>query len=108
MALRSTLRLNSRRGEDMPGHHPTRRGVLLGLGAVAAWSWMPRLGLAAPGRDPRYLAVILRGGLDGLAAVPPAFDPDYRRIRAGSPIGEDGSLPGLPLDGGYVLNPHLS
>lgn len=91
----------------MLGHHPTRRGVLLGLGAVAAWTLMPRAGLAATGRDPRYLTIIMRGGLDGLAAVAPAFDPDYQRIRAGSLIGEDGNMPGLPLDGGYVLNPRL-
>ncbi|MDQ0472866.1 DUF1501 domain-containing protein [Labrys wisconsinensis] len=92
----------------MLGHHPTRRGVLLGLGAVAAWSLMPRPGLAAAGRDPRYLTIIMRGALDSLAAVAPTFDPDYQRIRAGSLIGEDGNLAGLPLGSGYVLNPHLS
>ena len=88
----------------MLGHHPTRRGVLLGLGAVAAWSMMPRAGLAATGRDPRYLTIIMRGGLDGLAAVAPVGDPDYARLRAAIAAPLSGEGAGLPLDGFFALN----
>jgi len=48
--------------------------------AVPAAGW-PRLVLAAPGAESRFVLVILRGGLDGLAAVPPTGDPGYQAAR---------------------------
>ena len=47
---------------------PTRRTLLLGSGALFAWAYAPKLA-RAEGRDPRFLAIILRGALDGLAMV---------------------------------------
>ena len=35
----------------------------------------------ASARQPRFVLVILRGALDGLAAVPPYADPDYASLR---------------------------
>ena len=35
----------------------------------------------AEGRDPRFLTIVLRGALDGLAAVAPVGDPDWIKLR---------------------------
>ena len=51
-------------------HAATRRELLLGSGALFAWAHVPRIA-RAEGRDPRFLTIVLRGGLDGLAAVAP-------------------------------------
>ena len=48
-------------------HLPTRRELLVGSGALFAWSQMPRIA-RAEGRDPRLLVIVLRGALDGLGA----------------------------------------
>ena len=58
------------------------RRAFLGNGAasLALWSLMPKMALAGT-RDPRLLVVVLRGGLDGLAAVAPVGDPDYARLQ---------------------------
>ena len=55
-------------------HAPSRRELLLASGALFAWTYMPKLARAA-GRDPRILTIVLRGALDGLAAVAPVGDP---------------------------------
>lgn len=80
------------------------RRSLLGAGAsLALWSLIPRTA-AAQGRDPRFLTVILRGGLDGLALAAPVGDPDYVRIRGPLAIPAAGDRAGLPLDALYALN----
>jgi len=59
---------------------------------------------AATGRS-RFVFVILRGALDGLAAVPPYGDRDYVSLR------RDLALPAnnlLPLDGLFGLHPSLA
>jgi uncharacterized protein (DUF1501 family) len=57
-------------------HAPSRREVLVASGTLFAWAHLPRLA-HAEGRDPRFLTIILRGALDGLAAVAPVGDPDW-------------------------------
>ena len=49
-------------------HAPTRRALLLGSGTLFAWAYLPKAALAE-GRDPRLLVIVLRGALDGLAAI---------------------------------------
>ena len=61
-------------------HAATRRELLLGSGVLFAWAFVPRLA-RAEGRDPRFLTIVLRGGLDGLAAVAPVGDPDWVKLR---------------------------
>ena len=61
-------------------HAPTRRELLLASGTLFAWAYAPRLA-RAEGRDPRFLVVVLRGALDGLAAVAPVGDPEWQRLR---------------------------
>ena len=51
-------------------HAATRRELLLGSGALFAWALVPKIA-PAEGRDPRFLTIVLRGALDGLAAVAP-------------------------------------
>jgi uncharacterized protein (DUF1501 family) len=60
----------------------TRRDALrlLGLGSAAA-ALMPRLAFAAANTEKRFVFFILRGGMDGLAAIIPVGDPGYARVR---------------------------
>ena len=63
----------------------------------------------ANGRKPRLVFVILRGALDGLAAVPACGDPGYAELRGDLALGRPGSAGGaLPLDGFFALHPSLS
>src|SRR5262249_12723755 len=52
-------------------------------------------------------AVILRGALDGLAAVAPVGDPDWIPLRDQVALRLDGANPALPLDGFFALNPAM-
>ena len=82
---------------------PSRRLFLASAGAFVAWANLPRFAYAGS-RDPRFVVIILRGAMDGLAAVPPIGDPDYARLRGDLAIGS-GSLGGtVPLDGFFALN----
>jgi uncharacterized protein (DUF1501 family) len=87
-------------------HAATRRELLLGSGALFAWAHVPRIA-RAEGRDPRFLAIVLRGALDGLAAVAPVGDPDWIKLRGDNALRLDGDTPGLPLDGFFALNPAM-
>jgi len=89
-----------------PLHAPTRRALLLGTGTLFAWAHMPRLA-RAEGRDPRFLTVVLRGALDGLAAVAPVGDPDWVKLRGNDALKPDGATPALALDGFFALNPAM-
>ena len=87
-------------------HQATRRELLLGSGALFAWAYVPRLALAE-GRDPRLLVIVLRGALDGLAAVAPIGDPDWQRLRGNDAFTIQGADATLPLDGFFALNPAM-
>src|SRR5262249_56537277 len=88
-----------------------RRGFL-GLGARAAGGALLRtrgaFALPDTGKS-RFVLVIMRGALDGLAAVPPLGDRDYAELRrelALRPPGENGGA--LPLGGLFGLHPSLA
>jgi uncharacterized protein (DUF1501 family) len=87
-------------------HAPTRRELLLGTGVLFAWAYVPRIA-RAEGRDPRLLTIVLRGALDGLAAVAPVGDPDWIKLRGDNALRLDGKTPALPLDGFFALNPAM-
>jgi len=91
----------------MPSSIVTRRDVLRGLALFSGWAFAPRLVSAAGGRDPRFLFIILRGALDGLATVAPVGDPDYESARGGLIIPTRGSDAGLPLGSFFALNPNM-
>lgn len=83
---------------------PSRRVFLAGAGALIAWANLPRPAYAAPGREPRFVAVILRGAMDGLAVVPPVGDRAYAGLRGDLAIGASGEEAALPLDAFFALN----
>ena len=85
---------------------PTRRSLLLGSGATFACAYLPRAARAAD-RDPRFLVVVLRGALDGLAVVAPVGDPDWHNLRGDKALTVDGQSPALPLNSFFALNPAM-
>jgi uncharacterized protein (DUF1501 family) len=87
-------------------HLATRREMLLGSGALFAWACMPSLA-QAEGRDPRFLVVVLRGALDGLATVAPVGDPSWVRLRGNDALLTSGETAALPLDNLFALNPAM-
>ncbi|MDP4004562.1 DUF1501 domain-containing protein [Methylobacterium sp. NEAU K] len=85
---------------------PTRRGLLAAGSSLAAWALIPRLASAAT-RDPRFVLVILRGALDGLAFLPPVGDPAYASLRGDLALPTTGAGAALRLDGMFGLNPNM-
>lgn len=86
-------------------HPVSRRRALAGLGSLFAWSFAPRVSSAAGTREPRLLVLVLRGGLDGLAAVPALGDPAFPDLRMGSEMLGEGAA--LPLDNLFALNRNM-
>ena len=87
-------------------HAPSRRELLLASGTLFAWAHLPKLA-QAEGRDPRFLAIILRGALDGLATVAPVGDPDWVALRGDNALTLAGKLPALKLNDFFALNPAM-
>jgi len=87
----------------------TRRQSLKGIGLAATCTALGApLAIAEENSTPRLIVMILRGGLDGLAAVAPYGDPDYARMRSSlalAPPTDDGGL--RDLDGMFGLHPNL-
>src|SRR5262249_51810771 len=75
-------------------------------GTLFAWAYLPKVA-RAEGRDPRLLVIVLRGALDGLAAVAPVGDPDWVGLRGDKALTLDGKPPALPLDSFFALNPAM-
>lgn len=90
----------------MKPDHDRRRLLRSALAAgLLPWGW-PTASLAvaggANGADERLVVVMLRGALDGLAAVPVPGDPAWAALR---PAADAASL---PLTGPYALHPKLA
>jgi uncharacterized protein (DUF1501 family) len=89
----------------------SRRDFLLGAGALlpagllatrlAFAGGAPVAGDARASGDGRFVFILMRGALDGLAAVPPVGDPDYARLRG--PM----AVAGTALDGMFALHPAM-
>ena len=90
----------------MKPHAASRRELLLASGTLFAWAHLPKIA-RAEGRDPRFLAIILRGALDGLATVAPIGDPDWLALRSENALTLDGKTPALKLDEFFALNPAM-
>lgn len=89
---------------------PRRRAILrasLAAGIAASGGLLAsRVSLAAPGAgEQRFVFVLLRGALDGLAAVPPVGDPDYARLRGELDLSAASAL--SKLEGPFALHPSL-
>jgi len=86
----------------------TRRHFLNNLAFASAGMAMPGLLLAKANTDARFVFVILRGALDGLAAVPAYGDGNYTRVRGQLALPTPGASDGaLKLDGLFGLHPTL-
>jgi uncharacterized protein (DUF1501 family) len=68
-----------------------------------------RVAFASTGQSKsRFIFIIMRGALDGLAAVPPYGDPDYAGLRRELALKAPGTPGGaLPLNGFFGLHPSL-
>jgi len=91
----------------------TRRQALRLFGGTAAFIGLPGLTFAAAPAEPRandrrLVFMLLRGGMDGLSAVPPYGDTQYAAQRGALAV-PAASTPGgaLNLDGHFGLSPHL-
>jgi len=88
-----------------------RRKLLRGSACAAAALAVPgvlasRLSFAAPAAGhARFVFVLLRGALDGLAAAPPVGDPDYARLRGELSLA--GLAGGQRIDDLFTLHPAL-
>ncbi len=88
----------------------TRRRFGLASGSLFAWALQPRLSSGA-GRDPRFLVVFLRGGVDGLGVVAPIGDPDWAALRGDRGLSLNDPNPGIRLDSMFAINsamPHFA
>src|SRR5271168_4176156 len=90
-----------------PQTNASRRRFLLGAGALAAAATIPNALFAYSGGSSRLVVVILRGALDGLAAVPPYGDPDYKSVRGALALDTTGTNALHDLDGHFGLHPAL-
>jgi uncharacterized protein (DUF1501 family) len=84
----------------------TRRRMLTAALGAAALSPLSTLSFAGTaGGDRRFVFVILRGGLDGLSAVPAIGDPEFAAARG--QLAQFGAAP-LALDSTFALHPNLA
>jgi uncharacterized protein (DUF1501 family) len=87
-----------------------RRSILktaLTAGAFSIWDAPIRFAFATVPTDRRLVVVILRGALDGLAAVPPHGDPDYASARGALALDMTGTNALHDLNGQFGLHPAL-
>ena len=85
-----------------------RREVLKSLGVAAVAGSVPTLSLATTNGDSRFVLVVLRGAVDGLALAAPYGDGNYSKVRGELAIPAPGSRESLlKLDGLFGLNPAL-
>lgn len=87
------------------------RRALLGLATsvVLGGGRLAFADVVAPDPEARLVVVLLRGALDGLAAVPPYGDPDHARQRGELALPEPGREGGaLDLGGRFGLHPQLA
>jgi len=91
--------------------HISRRTLLQGISATAGlclWDAPLKFAFAAVPGDRRLVVVILRGAVDGMAAVPPHGDKNYAAIRKNLALTTDGPTPLHDLDGMFGLHPALA
>ena len=90
-----------------PHFNPQRRqimGAALGASALGAMSTLS-FAAGSGGSAKRFVFVVLRGGLDGLSAVPAIGDPEFAAARG--PLAQFASAP-LALDAIFALHPNLA
>ena len=87
----------------------TRRAALIAGGAAFLAGSAGALTVSKQAGDRKFVLVILRGAMDGLAAVAPYGDPHYRAARGKLALAAPGEAGGvLPLTDGFGLHPNLT
>ena len=90
----------------------TRRNILKTMAsaaALSAWDAPFSFSFASVPTERRLVVVVIRGALDGLAAVPPHGDPDYVSVRGALALDKNGSAANVhDLDGFFGLNPSFT
>lgn len=87
----------------------SRRDLLRSLGYASLAAGAPSLSFAATGSDSRFVLVVLRGAVDGLAVAAPYGDGNYADVRGELALPAPGSSEGaLKLDGLFGLHPALA
>lgn len=93
----------------MPLPLMTRRAALLAGGAFFAVSQAGALAVSKTAAERKFILVILRGAMDGLAAVAPVGDAHYAAARGRLALDAPGAKSGvLPLTDGFGLHPNLA
>jgi len=85
----------------------SRRAVLGVTTGLFSWAYAPRWATATAGEassDPRFLVVVLRGGMDGLSTVVPFGDNSYYSLRGDIAIPRNKTI---KLDGFFGLHPAM-
>lgn len=82
-----------------------RRHFLALSAATASLAIAPAAAFAASADDPRFMFIFLRGGMDGLSAVPTPNDPIYQSLRPSIAVSASDAL---PLDDTFALHPALT
>ena len=90
-----------------PRASSSTRRRFLGCATAGALAPLATLSFAGSRRagGNRFVLVILRGGLDGLSAVPAPGDPEFAAARG--PLAQFGSTAPLSLDATFALHPQL-
>lgn len=87
----------------------TRRAALIAGSSFFLASSAGALTVSKQAGDRKFVLVILRGAMDGLAAVAPYADPHYRAARGKLALAAPGEADGvLPLTEGFGLHPNLA
>lgn len=85
-----------------------RRQFLKAAGLSALAAGLPQVTFARSETDARFVLVILRGAVDGLALAAPYGDGNYRKVRGELALPAPGDTDGLlKLDGLFGLHPSL-
>lgn len=109
-ALAARVQLDNERHRTLWGRGFSRRQVLAGAGAVGAATLgsqlvTSRASFAADDHEGTLVVAFLRGGMDGLAALPPADDLHLADARPNIAV-PSGAL--VPLARGFGLHPSLN
>lgn len=85
-----------------------RRHALVGMGAAGLVLSAGQVSFAQSSGSKKFVLVILRGAMDGLAAVAPYADPAYATARGRLALASPGQADGvLPIAEGFGLHPRL-
>lgn len=88
---------------------PSRRDILQGIAAATTVCAAPGLSYGMANTDSRFVVVILRGAMDGLAMLPPYGDGHYASLRGQLAVPGPQQTDGvLRLDGLFGLHPSFA